>query len=330
MASVRGGTMAPEEGGVGVARSFRIGTRTSTLAMAQAEWVAARLDALGVSVALVGIETAGDRVHDRRLDQMGERGVFTSALEAALADGAVDAAVHSLKDLPTRLPPELVVAGIPEREDARDVAVTRDGTHLAALPAGSRVGTSSVRRAALLRHAHPHLVVVPVRGNLDTRLHKLDQGECDALVLAAAGLIRLGRAERITEYLDPVWMVPAPAQGALAIEVRAGDADAVRLAGTMDHEASRAAAMAERRILDALGGNCQLPVGVWAVHDQAVGEWALAVFVGDSEGQRAPIRLNWRGAVLERGVLWVVAELLALGAAGPHPEAGAPEGRRTS
>lgn len=311
-------------------RSFRIGTRTSALAMAQAEWVATRLSALGVSVELVGIETTGDRVQDRRLDQLGERGVFTSALEAALVDGAVDAAVHSLKDLPTRLPSELTVAGIPEREDARDVAVIRDGTHLAALPAGSRIGTSSVRRAALLRLAYPSLIVVPVRGNLDTRLHKLAQKECDALVVAAAGLKRLGRQDRITEFLDPVWMVPAPAQGALAIEVRAGDADAVRLVGTVDHEQSRQAATAERQVLDALGGNCQLPVGVWATKDQPAGEWALAVFVGDSDGKRAPIRLTWRGSDLERGSQWVVAELAALGAGGPRGAADEPEGRRTS
>jgi hydroxymethylbilane synthase len=294
-------------------RGWRVGTRSSPLALAQAAWVVDQWALGGTPVTVVPIESEGDRVLDRSLDEIGGRGVFTTALEEALVDGRVDLVVHSLKDLPTRLAPSLQLAAVTRREDPRDAAVLRRPGHLDALPAGARVGTSSLRRAALLRQAYPDLVVAPVRGNLGTRLAKLAAGDYDALVLAAAGLVRLGRAHDIADYLDPSWMIPSPGQGALAVEVRADDLDAVRLASSLDDAEVHQATHAERQVLDAMGGNCQIPLGAYAERDPSRDEWQLLVFAAG--GGAPPARLSWRGTALDVGVAWVTSELVRWAAA---------------
>src|SRR6266436_618808 len=237
-----------------------IGSRGSQLALWQARHVAALLAELGARTRLEIIKTTGDKITDVPLSQVGGKGLFTKEIEEALLDGSIDLAVHSLKDLPTELPEGLVLAAIPEREDPRDAMV---GCTLASLPLGAKVGTSSLRRAAQLRRLRPDLQVESIRGNLDTRLRKLDEGQYDAILLAAAGLKRLGWADRIAEILAPEVMCPAVGQGALAIETRAAGAgfDAVQ---SLDHAATHAAVTAERGVLGALGGGCQVPIGAYA------------------------------------------------------------------
>jgi hydroxymethylbilane synthase len=293
--------------------AWRIGTRGSPLALAQAEWVAAQWAARGVSCEIRVIHTRGDAVQDRALDQVGGTGLFTSELERALLDGEIDVAVHSLKDVPTRLPEGCALAAVTAREDPRDVLVTRDGRGLDALPADARVGTSSLRRAAIWRAAYPSMAVVPVRGNLGTRLAKLG-GPVDALVLAAAGLHRMGQQHLVATYLDPGWMVPAPGQGALGVEVRADDRIARERATWVEDAMVRRATAAERRILDALGGNCQIPVGAYA--RMVDGAWELSVFVGaDQRGGRTaqPRTWSWRGPEVETGIEWILGELQGSG-----------------
>src|SRR3954452_8863187 len=205
--------------------AIRLGTRASTLATTQSQWVADRLAAaLDREVELVEISTAGD-TSGRPLAQLGGTGVFVSALREALLDGRIDVAVHSLKDLPTEPADGIALAAVPEREDPRDALIARDGLTLGELPAGSTVGTGSPRRTAQLRALGLGLEIVPIRGNIDTRMRKVADGELDAVVLARAGLARIGRAGEITETLDPIQMLPAPAQGALAVECRAADVD---------------------------------------------------------------------------------------------------------
>jgi len=217
----------------------RLGTRGSALAMAQARWVASHLPGCEIVV----IETAGDLQRDRRFDEIGDgRGVFTAEIERALLDGRIDVAVHSAKDLTGEMPPELVIGAIPEREDPRDACCGPYGS-LDALPDGARVGTSSARRTALLAELRPGLVTVPLRGNVDTRLRKLDEGQADAIILAAAGLRRLGLEERIAFRFDPEEFVPEAGQGALALQVRAGEEERV---SALDHPLSRAEVEAER------------------------------------------------------------------------------------
>jgi hydroxymethylbilane synthase len=245
-------------------RPVRIGTRGSKLALAQTETVAALLRGHGVAVELVVITTAGDRVTDRPITEIGV-GVFTSALRDALADGEVDVAVHSYKDLPTAPDPRLTLAAVPPRADPRDALCARDGLVLGELPAGSTVGTGSPRRAAQLTALGLGLEVVPIRGNVDTRLGKVTSGELDAVVLARAGLARLGRLDAVTEVLDPLQMLPAPAQGALAVECRADDVDTEHLLRSVaDDHATRATAAAERALLAALEAGCSAPVGALA------------------------------------------------------------------
>ncbi len=237
-----------------------IGSRGSQLALWQANWVKARLEGLGESCRIEIIKTTGDKVTDVPLAKVGAKGMFTKEIEEALADGRVDLAVHSLKDLPTELPPGLAIAAIPERADARDALV---GRRLAELAQGARVGTSSLRRVAQLRAARPDLLVEPVRGNLDTRLRKQTEGQYDALVLAAAGLTRLGWQDRIAEALDPEVMCPAVGQGALAIETRETGA-AREICARLEDHAARVAVTAERAVLAHLGGGCQVPIGAHA------------------------------------------------------------------
>ena len=237
-----------------------IASRGSQLALWQAGWVSAQLTALGHECRIEIIKTTGDKITDVPLAKVGTKGLFTKEIEEALLDGRADLAVHSLKDLPTELPEGLVLAAVPEREDARDAVV---GKRLADLPAGAKVGTSSLRRSAQLRKLRPDLVIESVRGNLDTRLRKLDEGRYDAILLAAAGLKRLGWGDRIAEILPAETMCSAVGQGALAIETRASGAgfDAVQ---AMDHADTHAAVLAERGVLSALGGGCQVPIGAHA------------------------------------------------------------------
>jgi hydroxymethylbilane synthase len=242
---------------------LRIGTRPSALAVAQSELVAARLRAAGHPAELVTVSTHGDR-SAAPIPTLGV-GVFVSQLRDALAAGEVDVAVHSYKDLPTAPDPRLVLAAVPVREDPRDALVARDGKVLGELPAGATVGTGSPRRIAQLEALGLGLVPVPIRGNVDTRLGKVAAGELDAVVVAAAGLRRLGRIDEATELLDPLQMLPAPAQGALAVECRAGDpALAGLLAQVLDDAHARAAVGAERAVLATLEAGCSAPVGALA------------------------------------------------------------------
>ena len=242
---------------------LRLGTRGSLLAITQSRWVAKRLEQTdGLEVELEVIRTSGDVQQDRPLSEIGGKGLFTKELDLALLDGKIDLAVHSLKDLPTYLPDGVSIGAIPEREDPRDVLIGPPGTGvtLDTLPEGARVGSSSLRRAALVRATRPDIEVRDIRGNLDTRIRKLDGGEVDAIVVAAAGVRRLGWTDRVSEYFDPGSWLPAPGQGALGIVVRTEELSLVPWLQSLDHLPSRAAATAERTILDVLDAGCRLPV----------------------------------------------------------------------
>ncbi|HEX3649461.1 MAG TPA: hydroxymethylbilane synthase [Pseudonocardiaceae bacterium] len=242
---------------------LRIGTRGSALALAQTRLMADALEQAGAAVEIVTVTTAGDR-SAKPIPEVGI-GVFTSALREALVSDEIDVAVHSYKDLPTAPDPRLVLAAVPVREDARDVLVARDDLTLAELPSGSRVGTGAPRRVAQLNALGLGLTVVPVRGNVDTRLRKVHEGELDAVVLARAGLARLGRLAEVTETIDPIQMLPAPAQGALAVECRVNDMDTEHLLRScLDDAPTRAAVTAERAMLAALEAGCSAPVGALA------------------------------------------------------------------
>ncbi|MFC5994011.1 hydroxymethylbilane synthase [Pseudonocardia hispaniensis] len=278
---------------------LRVGTRGSALAMAQAGTVADRIRAAGRPAELVPVSTPGDR-SSAPVVELGV-GVFVSALRDALAAGEVDVAIHSYKDLPTAPDPRLVLAAVPVREDPRDALVARDGRVLGELAAGSRVGTGSPRRAAQLRALGLGLEIVPIRGNVDSRIRKVHTGELDAVVLAAAGLRRLGRLDEACELLDPLQMVPAPAQGALAVECRVGapgsaEHDLARfLAGTLDDPAARATAGAERAVLATLEAGCSAPVGALA---DVVSDWETAPgSAGGSDEGRVVDRLSLRAVV---------------------------------
>ncbi len=240
-------------------RTLRIGTRGSALALVQATWVGARLAELGVASELTIIRTEGD---ERPIDTSWGEGAFVGRIVAALLDGRVDVAVHSAKDVPTDEHPDLVIAAYPPREDPRDALVGRvRGVTLASLPRRARVGTDSPRRAAFLRAVRPDLRLHPLHGNVDTRLAKLDRGDSDALVLAVAGLTRLGHADRIDEILSSQTVPSAPGQGSLALQVRAGDDEAIAAVGRLDDPATRTAVEAERTLLNATGGGCRSPIG---------------------------------------------------------------------
>ncbi|MGI8946655.1 MAG: hydroxymethylbilane synthase [Ornithinimicrobium sp.] len=259
-------TGRPEEPSAQGARVLRLGTRTSTLAATQAGWVADRLRGRGQDVELVPVRTEGD-LSTAPLTQIGGTGVFVSALRTALLDGDIDVAVHSLKDLPVAPEPGLVVAAVPEREDPRDVVITRTGVSLAELDVGAPVGTGSPRRAAQLQLLAPQVRIVDIRGNVDTRIAKVRSGEVDAIVLAAAGLIRLNRMEDATEILDLDRMLPAPGQGALAVECRTDDIGVRQACATLDHRGTRAEITAERALLHRLEAGCTSPIGALARAD---------------------------------------------------------------
>lgn len=240
---------------------LRIGSRGSKLALWQAEWVARELARLGESARIEIIRTTGDKMTDAALAQVGGKGLFTREIEEALLAGRIDLAVHSLKDLPTALPEGLELAAVPAREDARDAVV---GRPLSRLEPGARVGTSSLRRTAQLRLLRPDLIIEPVRGNVDTRLRKLAEGRYEAIVLALAGLRRLGWEERVAEILPLETMLPAVGQGALAIETREGDGVARAACRPLEDADTRRAVTAERALLAALGGGCQVPIAAHA------------------------------------------------------------------
>ncbi len=278
------------------AQSVTLGTRGSALARWQSEWVLARLRERWPNLASQTrlFTTTGDRQLDRPLPEIGGKGVFTEELEQALLAGEIDLAVHSLKDLPVAITPGLTLGAICVREDARDVLVSASGVILANLPREARIGTSSLRRSAQLLHARPDLIVAPLRGNVDRRLHKAQQGDYDAIVLAAAGVRRLGLEAAITEYLPFDVMLPAPGQGALAAQCRAEDAATLALLEQLDHPPTRAAVEAERAFLAALGGGCAAPVAAYATMD-AAGGLSLTGLVAAVDGS-AVVRVRSQGA----------------------------------
>jgi hydroxymethylbilane synthase len=252
--------------------SLVIGSRGSKLALWQASWVKSRLAELhaGLQVEIQIIKTSGDVLKNAPLSMIGGKGVFTKELEEALLDGRIDLAVHSLKDLPTTLPAELTIAAITEREDPRDALILPHDARISNpslhnLPTGAIVGTSSLRRLAQLKHLRTDLGIKDLRGNVDTRLRKLDEGDYDAIILASAGLRRLGLEQRISAAIAPAEMLPAVGQGALAIETRADDTATIELLAPLDHPDTRDACTAERALLRALGGGCQLPIAGHAV-----------------------------------------------------------------
>ena len=245
---------------------LRIATRRSRLALWQAEHVKARLEALhaGLAVELLPLSTRGDELLEARLDQVGGKGLFVKELESALEDGRADLAVHSMKDVPAGLPPGFCLAAILEREDARDALVCARYASLAGLPPGARVGTSSLRRAAQVAARHPQLQLLTLRGNVETRLAKLDRGEYDAILLAAAGLKRLGLASRIRALLPVEDCLPAPGQAALGVECLEARAGLLALLAPLAHAPSAACVRAERAVSRALGGSCTIPLGAYA------------------------------------------------------------------
>jgi hydroxymethylbilane synthase len=259
-------------------RSFgliKIGSRGSQLALWQARWIQARLEVLGEECRIEIIKTTGDKITEVALSQVGTKGLFTKEIEEALLAGSIDIAVHSLKDMPTELPAGLALAAIPVREDPRDALI---GLKLEDLPAGARVGTGSLRRAAQLRAVRPDLVIEDIRGNVDTRLRKVDEGRYDAIVLASAGLRRLDLEHRIAEIFDPSVMCPAVGQGALAVETRDDNGPAFQIAKRLDDFDTRSAVTAERAVLASLGGGCQAPMGAHAtVESQTILLHALMV-----------------------------------------------------
>ena len=267
--------------------SLKIGTRASKLALWQANWVKSALYEKYPSLAvdLVTIKTKGDKILDVPLANVGGKGLFVKEIEEALLDGRVDLAVHSMKDMPAEIPQGLCVGPIPERETPTDVLISRANLSLTQLPHGARVGTSSLRRAAQLRHARPDLSIVPLRGNLDTRLRKLDAAEddLDAIVLAAAGVKRLGLENRISEYIDNAVMLPAVGQGALCIEIRENDPDVAVKLNALNHPSTRAAVLGERAFLNRLQGSCQIPIAAHGTIKS--GRFILDGLVADINGE---------------------------------------------
>jgi hydroxymethylbilane synthase len=312
-APASGGTTLPD-------RVLRLATRGSRLALWQAEHVAERLRTAqpNLRVERVVLGTTGDRVRDRALSAVGERGLFTRELEQALCDRRVDVAVHSLKDLPTQFAAGLVLGAVLEREDPRDALLSRSGDGLQELPRGARIGTSSLRRRSQLLAARPDLEVRDLRGNLPTRIARLDHGDFDAIVLARAGLVRLRLAGRISEVLDARVMLPAVGQGALAVQCRADDERAKALLGGLDHAPTRLATAAERALLARLESGCQVPAGALA---RFAGEsLTLDAYVGDVDGSAGVRKRGAAAAADERAARALgVAVAEALLEAGAQP-----------
>jgi hydroxymethylbilane synthase len=295
-----------------------IATRESRLALWQAAHVKALLEQRGHEVELLGMTTRGDQILDRSLSKVGGKGLFVKELETALEQGRADIAVHSLKDVPMELPAGFVLACVMEREDPRDAFVSNKFLELTALPQGAVVGTSSLRRVVLLRSLRPDLRIEPLRGNLDTRLRKLDEGQYDAIVLAAAGLKRLGLDSRIRQVFEPEQMLPAAGQGALGIEIRAGRTELQAALSPLAHQASWLAVAAEREVSRAMGGSCSMPLAAYA---SFAGEYLqLRAAWGDPERAATLVRTQSAAQVAD---LAQAAELGAevaarLRAAGAH------------
>ena len=280
---------------------LRLGSRRSPMAISQSGDVARLIaEQTGRRVEIVGVTTLGD-VSREPVAQLGGTGVFVSALRESLLRGEVDFAVHSLKDLPTGAAPGITLAAIPARDDPRDALVGRDGVKLADLPAGARIGTGSPRRAAQLAVLRSEVTCVPIRGNANTRLAKVRDGELDAVVLAYAGLARIGHTDLVTEIFEPDDMVPAPGQGALAVECRAGDAELAGLLARIDHQPTRDAVTAERSLLAALEAGCSAPVGAYAASQASTGLLRLhAIVLGTTE---VKVALGTPGVNPQPGVL---------------------------
>jgi len=277
--------------------SLTIATRESRLAMWQAEHVQSLLRGMGHDVSLLGMTTQGDQILDRALSQVGGKGLFVKELEVALELGKADLAVHSLKDVPMELPEGFALACVMEREDPRDAFVSNTYDNLQALPQGAVVGTSSLRRVALLRALRPDLKIDALRGNLDTRLRKLDEGQYDAIVLAAAGLKRLGLSQRIRAIFDPSQMLPAAGQGALGIEVRSQRSDVVKALSPLVHQTTWLAVAAERAVSKAMGGSCSMPLAAYATltGDQLNMDAAW----GDTDNKLPLVRVRQQGQVTD-------------------------------
>jgi hydroxymethylbilane synthase len=263
--------------------TLKIGSRGSALALTQADWVKGKLEETGLEIEITVIKTSGDRFVDRPIQTLGGKGIFTKEIEDALLRGEIDLAVHSMKDLPTEVPHGLTIAAVPEREDARDVLVSRENIPLKALPKAARLGTGSLRRRSQILNYRSDLIMVPIRGNVDTRLRKLFEQGFDAIVLAAAGLKRLGREDRITEYLTPEICLSAVAQGALAIETR-DDNSSRQSVAFLHHDPSFIEVTAERAFLRKLGGGCHLPVAARACIDGEL--LSLTGMVAEPDGRR--------------------------------------------
>ena len=306
---------------------LRIGSRGSELALWQANHISALLREQGHTVELEIIKTTGDKITDVALAKVGTKGMFTKEIEEALAEGRVDLAVHSLKDLPTEVPPGFELAAITRRENPRDVLLSKKYGSVAGLPQRARVGTSSLRRQAQLKAIRPDLEVFPLRGNVDTRLRKLEAGEFDAIILAAAGLYRLGRTESVREVISADVMCPAAGQGALGIEIRAGDTATRDLLKFLDDAASRATTTCERALLNKLGGGCQVPIGAFS--EMQGGQLQLHAIVARPDGTQV-LRESQVGTdprqlgeavgdkLLRRGAEAILQEVYGLAATAPQ------------
>lgn len=295
---------------------LRIGTRGSSLALWQANHIAQSLAKLhGVEAELVRIRTSGDRLQSASVAQVNEaigaeggKGIFIKEIEDALLSGAVDLAVHSMKDVPAETPAGLAFPAITRREDPRDCLISRQALAFDALPQGARIGTSSLRRQAQLRHHRPDLDVVDLRGNVDTRIRKLESGEFDAIVLAMAGVTRLGAKDKVTQVFDEDLMLPAVGQGALGIETRADDAQTSRLVAALDHDETRACVTAERALLHELRGGCQVPLGAWG--RLRAGELHLEAAVFSAAGSEC-VRFDETGSPAEAAAIGIrLAQIL--------------------
>ncbi len=297
---------------------LRIGSRGSQLALWQANHISSLLRERGHEVEIEIIKTTGDKITDVALAQVGTKGMFTKEIEDALAEGRVDLAVHSLKDLPTTLPPGFELVAITTRVNPRDVFLSVKYESIRALPQAARVGTSSLRRQAQIKAVRPDLVIHALRGNVDTRMRKLEQGEYDAIILAAAGLTRLGKTQLVKEVLSEDFMCPAAGQGALGIEIRAGDSEMRNHLAFLDDPAARAATTCERALLNKLGGGCQVPIGAFA--EAANGALHLTAIVAHPDGSMIlretqdgddPIALGEKVAdiLLQRGATRILEEV---------------------
>jgi len=301
-----------------------IGSRASRLATVQAEWVKGRLETVYPSqaVTIKTVKTTGDRVHDVALDKIGAKGLFTKELERELVVGTIDLAVHSMKDVPTALPDGLTIGAVTRREDAHDALVSREAADLGSMPPRARIGTGSLRRKAQILHARPDLDVLNLRGNLDTRLEKLDRGEFDAIVVACAGMRRIGKAERISQVIPYSVMLPAVGQGALAVEIRdEADRRVAEMVGSLDDDATAVCVTAERAMLARLGGGCHVPIG--AIAEVERGTVRITGAVAALDGCKV-FRTEARGSAGEAVEVGTRAaeQLLAMGADGLLDEIG--------